>query len=79
MRYPDWSEQGTAGTVPGPAPPRPPRTPSWRAARSEVSVDLDVGQPGSQLPDGGAGDSLAVVTKHVEKAQVSSDNSSIFK
>ena len=80
MRYPDWSEQSTAGAVPiknissgrifqnislpGPGAPSGPGPPGWRAARSEVSVDLDVWQPGSQLPDGGPRDSLAVVTKH---------------
>ena len=51
-------------SVPGPGAPSTGRPPGWRTARGEVSVDLDVGQPGSQLPDGGPRDSLAVVTKH---------------
>ena len=55
---------------PGPGAPGAGRPPCWRTARGEVSVDLDVGQPGSQLPDGGPRDSLAVVTKH--KGQVRS-------
>ena len=65
MRHPDWSEESAAGTVSGPAAgPRPARR---RTVGGEVSVDLDVWQPSSELPDAAPGDSLTVVTKEDEE------------
>ena len=61
VRHPDWSEQGAAGAVPGPAArPRPPRR---GTVGGEVGVDLHTGQPRPQLPDAAPGHALAVVAR----------------